>query len=136
MHGLADATGSVQNEEYAISIVSGGNDTWDIHLGQSNLLIEKGKKYAVSFDAYAASSRTIHAIVGKNAAPWTVYCGNQSFSLTTTKQTYTYSFIMNNPTDHQARLGFDIGASSADVYFDNIMLSEETAQTGGNPGRR
>ncbi|HAB53650.1 MAG TPA: hypothetical protein DCE80_15995 [Ignavibacteriales bacterium] len=30
---------------------------------------------------------------------------------------------MNDPTDNQARLGFDIGTSPIDVFFDNVMLS-------------
>ena len=30
---------------------------------------------------------------------------------------------MNDPTDNQARLGFDIGTSPIDVFFDNVMLN-------------
>ena len=93
-------------------------------MGQAGFLTEKGKRYVVSFDAYAAAPRTISALVGKNADPWTVYSGNQIISLTTTKQTYTYSFTMNHTTDRQARLGFDIGASAIDVVLDNVMLGE------------
>ena len=47
-------------------------------------------------------------------------------SLTPIKQTYTYSFIMNDPSDNQARFGFDIGGSVIDVYFDNIRVSSGT----------
>ena len=119
----AQANGSVQNGEYAVSINNGGTYPWDINLGQVDFLIEKGKQYTVSFDAYAASPRQISALVGKNSSPWTVYSGSQIFLLTTTKQTYTYSFFMNDLTDNQARLGFDIGTSLADVFFDNVMLN-------------
>ena len=118
----AEATGSVVQGEYAVSITNGGNFVWDIYLGQSGLTIENGKEYTVSFDAYAAEPREISALVGKNSDPWNVYSGSQIISLTTTKQTYTYSFIMNEPTDNLARLGFDIGVSSSDVYFDNVVL--------------
>ena len=122
----AQAGGSVKNGEYAISIDNGGMNVWDVHLGQSNISMEKGKEYTISFDAYAAEPRTISAIVGKNSDPWTVYSGNQIFSLTTTKQTYAYSFIMAEPSDQQARFGFDVGASSIDVFFDNVLLREGT----------
>ena len=118
----AQATAAVENGEYAVSISHGGTNVWDINAGQAGLLIENGKRYIVSFDAYAAAPRQISALVGKNAAPWTIYSGSQVISLTTTKKTYTYSFTMNYETDSQARLGFDIGGSSTDVVFDNIML--------------
>jgi hypothetical protein len=118
----AQATAAVVNGEYAVSISHGGANVWDINVGQTGFLIEMGKRYVVSFDAYAAAPRQISALVGKNAAPWTVYSGSQILSLTTTKQTYTYSFIMNYPTDSQARLGFDVGGSSIDVVLDNVLL--------------
>jgi len=119
----AQATGTVIDGEYAVSISNGGNDVWDIHLGQSGINIVNGQEYTVSFDAYAAAPRTISALISKNSEPWTVYHGAQIFSLTTIKQTYTYSFIMNDPADNQARFGFDIGGSGIDVYFDNIRVS-------------
>ncbi|MBP7053558.1 MAG: carbohydrate binding domain-containing protein [Phycisphaerae bacterium] len=118
----AQATATVRAGEYAVSISQGGANVWDINVGQAGLLIEQGKRYTVSFDAYAAAPRTISPLVGRNSSPWTVYSGSQVFTLTATKRTYTYSFLMNYPTDNQARLGFDIGGSSIDVVFDNITL--------------
>ena len=55
-----------------------------------------------------------------------VYHDNQIISLTAEKQTYSYSFIINHPTDNQARFGFDLGASAFDVYFDNIRVNSGT----------
>jgi hypothetical protein len=125
--GAGQATSSVQNGEYAISIAHGGNFMWDINLTQGNLPIENGKTYKVSFDAYAAAPRQIAVLVGKNSDPWTVYSGLDNFvSLTTSKQTFEYSFTMNNPTDPVARVGFDVGLSTDDVYFDNITLTGPT----------
>lgn len=124
--GAAQASDTVINGEYAVSISNGGNDAWDIHFGQPGINVENGKEYVVTFDAYAASQRTISALLGKNAEPWTVYSGNQIFSLTTEKQTYSYSFIMHDPTDAQSRFGFDIGYSAIDVFFDNVMVSSGT----------
>ncbi|MBN2412413.1 family 16 glycosylhydrolase [candidate division KSB1 bacterium] len=120
----AQASGEVKNGEYVISIVNGGSVPWDIYLGQSGLSIANGKTYAVYFDAYAASPRDISALVGKDSDPWTVYSGEQIFLLSTNRQTYNYTFVMNEPTDNLARLGFDVGTSSADVYFDNIRICE------------
>lgn len=120
---LAQASAAVKDGEFAVSITNGGVNPWDIFVGQLGLTIEKGKEYIVSFDAYADTPRQISPIVGKNADPWTVYSGSNPIILTTKRHTYTYSFVMKDPTDYQARLGFDIGSSSADVFFDNIFLS-------------
>ena len=128
----AKAIGKVENGEYAVAVDSGGINIWDIHLGQTGFSIENGKEYVVSFDAYASDPGQISAIVGKDSDPWTVYSGDHFFSLTTTKQTYSYSFIMREPSDQQARFGFDVGASSADVFFDNVSLSEGKIPTNVN----
>ena len=130
--GSAVATGAVESGEYKISITNGGNNPWDIFLGQTNLLIEKGKEYIVSFDVYAEAPRTISALVGKNSSPWTVYSGNNIIPITTSKQTYTYTFIMNSTTDIQARLGFDVGGFSEDVFFDNIYLTQKVTSVSDN----
>ena len=125
----AQANGEVVNGEFAISISNGGTFLWDIHLGQVNVSCEKEKEYIVSFDAYAVEPRDISAIVGKNSDPWTAYSGNQIISLTTERATYTYAFVMNEPTDNQSRLGFDLGTSTIDLYFDNITLSNGKTPT-------
>ncbi len=119
----AQATGTVENGEFAIMIQNGGVNVWDIFLGQTNLFIEKDKEYTVTFDAYASGGRTVSALVGRNSDPWTVYSGSQIIPLTTEKRTYSCTFIMREPTDNQARLGFDVGTSTEDIYFDNIFLS-------------
>ena len=119
----ATAQDSVIDGEYTVSITNGGVNPWDVYVGQAGFNIEKGKEYTVSFDAYAAAPREIFPLVGKNSDPWTVY-DNEDLLLLTNRKTYTFSFIMNETTDTQARFGFDIGTSSEDVFLDNVFLSE------------
>jgi beta-glucanase (GH16 family) len=119
----AEASASIQDGMYAVSIDNGGTYSWDIHLGQGIVSIENGKEYEVSFDAFASAPRPISPIVGKNADPWTVYSGDRVISLTTTKQTYQFSFTMTEQSDPESRFGFDLGGDTADVFFDNVMLS-------------
>ncbi|MDX2432029.1 MAG: carbohydrate binding domain-containing protein [Bacteroides sp.] len=123
----AVAEGTIAKGEYAVSISNGGTSPWDIHLGQSGLPVENGFEYMVSFDAYADAPRPISPLVGKNDEPWTVYSDEEAISLTTTKQTFSFTFPMNEPTDLQSRLGFDIGGHGANVYFDNILLRKGEA---------
>ena len=120
----ASASGSVQNGEYVVSIPNGGDQSWQVQLMQTGLLIENGKKYDLTFEAYALSPRKIGAAVTRNSDPWTWYDGSSDFQLTTSKQTFRYSFIMNMPTDPAARVLFELGGTSVDVYFDNVSLKE------------
>lgn len=120
----AVAQGSIQDGEYFVSITNGGNYPWDIHLGQAGLTFEKDKEYNVSFDAYASAPREISPIVGKNSDPWTVYNDKLKIQLSQYRKTYSYSFVMKETTDSEARLGFDIGTSSDDVFIDNVFLSK------------
>ena len=119
----ASASSSVVNGEYAISINNGGLNTWDVHLQQSELLLEKGITYHISFEGYAESIRQINVFTAMILEPWTIY-GYQPVKLNTTKQTHTFSFTMNEATNKNARLAFDVGSSTTDVYLDNIVLKE------------
>lgn len=119
----AQLTDTVINGEFKAIIANGGDNLWDIHIGQSPLLIENGLQYQVSFDAYAESPRTIVPLVGLNSDPWTVYSGARVITLSTEKQNHSFSFIMNSPTDQAARFGFDIGGTTANLFIDNIRVS-------------
>ncbi|MBE0653773.1 MAG: carbohydrate binding domain-containing protein [Bacteroidales bacterium] len=118
----AIADGSAVQGEYTVSIGNGGGNPWDVFLGQSGLLVEQGFEYTISFDAYAGAPRRITPLVGKNSEPWTVYSGGEPVSISTTRQTYSFTFPMNEPTDPDSRLGFDTGGDEGVVYFDNILL--------------
>jgi hypothetical protein len=120
----AEASGSVDNGVYVVSIANGGTNAWDIHLGQEGIAVETGKEYRVSFDAFASAPREISPLVGKNGDPWTVYSGDRTVSLSTTRETHTFSFVMEQPTDSAARLGFDIGGDPNDVFIDNVSINE------------
>ncbi len=117
------ATGSVVNEEYQVKIDSIGTSNYQIQLIQVGLILEQGKYYEVSFDAYAASSRTLEVNVEKDTDPWTSYLQDlQNVDLTTSKTTHTFTFAMEQPTDSNGRLSFNFGASTQTVFLDNISI--------------
>ena len=122
VHGTGDADMFTQNGECVVKITNGGLLVWYVQLYQNIIPIIYGATYQVSFDAYSENHRTIFAYVGKNADPWSFYSDYEGFSLTTQKQTFTYSFTMNSSTDQAAHIVFDVGYSNSDVYFDNISL--------------
>ncbi len=121
------ANGSVNSsEEFVASISNGGTEVWHVQLVQPNVLIENGKHYTVTFEAYAASPRQIRSLVTQHGNSWKYYSNYETISLTTSKQQYSYSFTMNEPTDSRARFDFNLGLSDADVYLDHIVLKETT----------
>lgn len=118
-----EATGSVVDEEYQVKINSIGTSNYQIQLIQKGLILEQGKYYEVSFNAYAASNRTLEVNVEKDTDPWTSYLQElQNFDLTTSKSKYTFSFGMEEPTDSNSRLSFNVGASTETVFLDQISM--------------
>jgi hypothetical protein len=117
------ATGSVTDGEYRISISSIANNSYDIQLVQPGLFLEKGMSYKVTFDAYASSDRDLEVNVEMADDPWTSYLDElKHFSLTTTKQTFSFVFTMEEPTDVNGRLGFNVGTSTSSVFIDNVSV--------------
>ncbi|MCB9497048.1 MAG: carbohydrate binding domain-containing protein [Fibrobacteria bacterium] len=117
------ARGSVVAGEYEIEIDSVGDANSSIQLVQKGIILEQGKSYRVTFDARAASPRTLEANVEQDDDPWASYLpALQSFDLTTTKTSFAYTFTMTAPTDSNARITFNAGASTGTVYLDNVAI--------------
>lgn len=124
------ATGSVVNGEYRISITDTAEDSYGIQLVQSGLILEKGKSYKVSFDAYASSVRSLDVNVEMKDDPWTSYLSAQEkFELSAEKKNCSFVFEMEQPSDSSARLSFNAGASTEAVTIDNVTIKQidETA---------
>jgi len=121
--GTASATWSVVSGTGNVHIVSAGTALADIQLRQVGLKLIRGNKYAVQFDAWSSARRPIEARLGQDQSPWTSYLV-ASPSLTTIKQRFTYSFVMQQTTDLNARLMFNVGAVLGDIYLDNVSVFE------------
>jgi beta-glucanase (GH16 family) len=126
------ASDTILDGECTIRVDNEGTNPWDINLGQAGIQIQQDKEYILSFDAHASSPRQFSAFVGKSSDPWTVYSGSHIFSPVSEMETYSFSFIMKELTDNNARVGFDVGTFLPDVSFDNVVLHEKTISTGVN----
>jgi endoglucanase len=116
------ATGGKLN----VSITNGGTEGWHIQLVRSDIPLTKGKTYRISFKAQAAANRSATFYAGKASDPWNAYSGYNSISVGTTESFYTFSFMMNNPTDPAARLVFDFGTNLTNVSVTEIKVEELT----------
>lgn len=129
------SSGSVNSGEYAITVSAAGTEYWNVQFTQGTLSLVQGKTYKFSFDAYKGNQNSgtqiMQVNIGQSGSPYTSYFGTQSklITLTATKTHYTYTIIMTNASDANARAEFNCGNSTGGYYIDNVSLYEETATT-------
>jgi len=103
-------------------ITNGGSTLPSIQLVQTNKAIIQGHEYVLEFDAWSDQTRYIDVKVAQSSSPFTDYSHITSPFLTPTHTHYRYIFTMAQASDFSANLIFNLGASTADVYLDNINL--------------
>jgi len=104
-----------------IDIFNGSSSSWHLALRQNNIVLENGKTYEISYQAYADAERTYSVIVSDINGNQYKYIGE---SLTTSIQNYVSTFTMNDASDVNAVLSFNSGNSSSNTYFKDIVLKE------------
>jgi beta-glucanase (GH16 family) len=128
---------SIVNGEIYVQIPDDGDATSHIQVNKPNITLVNGRQYALYFDAHSASStRNIVANVSMMENPWTTF-GSQTFNITTTKQRYSFTFTMSQPTQFLSQVSFQVGDPSATlkpgVYLDNVALYDLTGGTVPTP---
>ena len=119
--GTAVATWSIVGGASYVHPTNPGTSASAIQLRQAGLRLIQGKQYVLQFDAWSSVRRAMEVRLGQDQSPFTSYYVVDP-SLTTTKQHFAYSFVMTNTTDLGARVMFNMGVASADVYLDNVSL--------------
>lgn len=119
-----DATCSVKDGVVKVEIKDPGKQVYAIQLNQLPIHMKFGKKYTVSFDAKADSSRNIYSKVSKVGGDWKAYSADQVFSLTTEFKTFSYEFKAMG-TDDKARFEISMGANSITVYVAKVSIIEQ-----------
>jgi hypothetical protein len=109
-----------QQGELHFEIYEYGFAFWQISAWYEGLTLEQGKEYLFEFDAYAFSNRYIEAEIYQS---WFNVSQLGLTSLTQSKTHYSYQFSLNE-TALDARIVFNTGGNSADVYVDNVSLKQ------------
>jgi len=117
----ASATFDVVNEEAKVNVTSITDTNWHVSLKQKGLVLENGRDYRITFDAYADAARTFPVIMSTATGSQHLF---KNFSITTTPATYSHDFTMNDPTDYNAQLNFALGKQLGEAYFDNVSITE------------
>jgi len=129
--GESQASASSSNGAVTINIskLPTTNKTYDLQLVQAGIPLLKGNKYVLTFEAKAASARTISVVLQMPDDPWTDFLRDTTVALTTTTQTFTYEFDMTDDDFPNGRLGFDFGNATPSVTIGNVSLTYVGAGT-------
>ena len=128
----ADAEWLIESGVSHFDIANGGIQLSDIQLRQGRMQLVQGKEYIFEFDAWSATlPRLIEAKVGQNESPWTDYSKIGPLQITPNQTHYSHSFTMEDPSDFNARVEFNLGISPFDVYLDNVSLREDLPESEG-----
>ncbi len=119
-----EAEAGILDHEISIQTTNEGTVDYSIQLVQANLPIQRQGVYRVSFDAYADAERTMHVGISAPDRDYKRYLEDQTVSLTTEKQTFTYEFTMTDNSDGNGRLDFNLGAagSTAGIKISNVSM--------------
>lgn len=123
--GSSKGAASVVNGVLNYVVENGGTETWNIQFFQNTIPYVKGKKYILTFDAWANAAHTMNVYAAKGAL-------SKVLTLGTTKPATPYSYTFTaDSTDAAGRLSFDLGglgvASAGTVYLDNISLKVDNS---------
>lgn len=119
----AAATLDMTNGTAVIDIQTIGTSLWQINLRHKSLVLKNGKTYRLNYKAHAENDRLI-SLIASNSAGNVVHTYHSQL-ITTTPTNYSYEFTMNNASDYNSYLTFNVGNYFAHkVYFDDISLVE------------
>ena len=118
------AAASVTDGLYSINVTRPGTANWHICDQQGNISIEKGVTYNVSFDAWAEKSGSMDVYISKNHDDYGGYYSTVK-SISTQRQTFTWSFKMLQNSDANCRFGFGFGQFTGKVYMDNVSVTKQ-----------
>ena len=137
-----------ENNALDVTVDNTGADDWRIQIKQNNVLLEKGKRYKLSYEAKSSIDRKIRVVMqGGEALRWPVYSEHSDdqdandgiVTLTSEYQKFTEEFIMTEETDAKAFLSICLGNVDGQItdqhriVIDNISLVEVENPTPENP---
>ena len=121
-----EGSAKIENGEIVITSKKEGTEEYSVQLVQPELPMIKGKKYKVSFEAYAEKPRDMIVCVSAPTAGWIRYLKDTKLSLTTEKKQFTYEFEVTAKTDPNGRLEFNMGkgGSTETIHITNVRVEE------------
>lgn len=125
IQGEALATSEEVGEKAVINVSAVDGTDWHVQLSQGGLRLIQGGEYRLSFNAWADDpGRLVAAYLGQSVSPYAAYSGFENFTLGTNEGRYSFTFAMNDPSDPNARVVFNLGHDAGVLYLDSIVLEQ------------
>ncbi len=112
-HENADSEAIAANNAAIVSINRTGNSDWMVQLKQSNILLEKGKKYRVKLGAKSDIDRKIMWALQRDGSGddnWIPYSGTLLLDVSSSSQVFEHTFTMDYATDPNVIFTISMGA--------------------------
>lgn len=121
-----EGTASIAENEIKIETTKAGTADYSIQLVQPNIPAEQAATYELTFDAYADAERTMKVDVSSPDRSYVRYLNDTEVALTKEKQTYRYTYTMEQENDAKSRLEFNLGNtdSTATVHISNVRIKK------------
>lgn len=119
-----EGSAEIKDNEIIITTKNFGTEEYSIQLVQPEMPMEKGKKYKLSFEAYADEERKMKPAVTAPDVDWVRYFPDTPVDLTTEWQTFEFEFDMKKESDDNGRVEFNMGnqKSTATIHIRNVRL--------------
>ncbi|SDB02628.1 carbohydrate binding domain-containing protein [Butyrivibrio sp. INlla16] len=133
IHLQDDAEGSTaETADGAVTITPStvGELSYSVQLKQAGIPMYKGWEYELSFDAYSTENRSIVVDVSAPDRNWSRYLADTTVNITPENKNYTLDFTINDKTDPNGSLEFNLGAlgSTAPVTISNVKLVHKSGE--------
>lgn len=131
-----EAEAEIRNGEISIAVSNEGTADYSVQFVQPNLPITEGATYQVRFDACADADRIMKVGISAPDRDYRRYLEDTTVNLTKEKQTFTYTFTMQDRDDANGRLEFNLGAmdSTAGVRISNVSLTMTSGSGSASAG--
>jgi len=124
------AGGLAGGQALRVAVTQSDGVPWHVQLIQAGLALQEGRAYRLSFAARGDAPGTVYAAVMRDAAPWDALGWSAALNLTTSWVTRTVEFTATETVFGQARVSFDLGATTGVYWFDQFSFQEVDAFRG------
>ena len=133
-----NANASILNNIIQINTTNEGSVDYSVQLVQANIPLKKGAKYKLSFEAKAEENRNMNTAIKAPDRGYSAYISKNT-SLTTDWSGFEYEFTMEEDSDANARLEYNMGAagSTAAISIRNVRIEmTQDAIEGAEPAKK
>ena len=119
-----EGSAEIGDHEIIITSEKEGTEEYSVQLVQPRMPMEQGCQYEFSFEAKADEPRTMKPAITAPDVDWIRYIPDTPVDLTTEWQTFTFDVDMQDKTDDNGRVEFNMGkqGSTATIHIRNVKL--------------